>query len=1262
MDGGRNTLELQIRIAAQDAIRTTEGLRGALASLGAEAGRFTGEGGAAANHTIGQMQRAAERAAASMRLFGADGAEVRRTQAQIKDAALDLIEGGFEPEGEEIRRLIGQYERLGESADGLEEANRSAAESFGGVESAVRATAAGMALLKTASAVGDMASYALEQADAFRGARNEMGVLLGDMRAGAALFERVKAFGDATPFNLDALKQGANILLAAGTPLKDLTDKMRRLGDIAQGDSQRFLSYASSFSKAAAKGRADMEILNAYIDQGAPILTALANQFGATESQIIKMASEGRIQFEEFAATLQSLSAEGGMYYGGMELASRSLAFMQEGLRESVNNLAASYGEMLLPPLSKALEIFTGMVDSINESPIAKGVLVGALAAAAGMLTVMTARVIADTAAQWLNYAAVMARNAAMSVLNPAMIAGIAAAATATAGIIAYAAAQQKAAKAAAEEALAQKEAAGALKEYTSGLSKAEKYERQLMLAQAEREAVQARLAANYHAAQLASTPERVTEVHGEGTASGAITFDYGENPAYRQAKEASEAATNALRSANETLSALRAEMRAITQAETASAYELVDRWQEKIFSAQDALANQRKADIQELEESFRNLALTEENILRKHQGVAAINAYYDKQLASLNKKAASLQKTWREYLANALNVDQRRFATGLDAVALYLEGVDRALETAGMLDNALGAVKPPEAATREQNELLKKQREEIRGVLEALFNIDPALIDKPFTLADASVKALVERYKDLGGAIQDFSKNLSLGADWREKNLSGVEALKNARLKAVNELADKAKSVYGGEYRTQANYMEELFNLQLYYAKEMQKEQKRLQDEERERIRSAHQARMDAYKAEAEYQRELARGVIESGNGSAKDYAQFAAQDAAASVANTDIGGMIAGANPLIAFVKAIVEATLALENVQKTLNFAQTIVKSMFTVIGPLINGSLSEIVDILEEVGAVFGQILSPLIGLFSAALKIASGALKGVLAPLQMVGGAFEGLYNHVIRPFANSVIDIMNAMFGVLNLIPMVNIKKIQRLDAIGELAVELSEQMEKYRAMAQASYERQKDAVNDLLNAQISSLQKQYELGLITRKSYEAQAEAYRGAADEKLYDINVEMKKALESIDSNTYAALSDEQKESAKPYAEQWGGAVPALGHIAGAAVDIVSGIGKAIAGWFGFASGTPCVPEDQPAFIHQGEGIIPKTFNEGIRSGEYALVGKGGGRSGAGASVAVNIAVNGSVVTEQELSDVVYNAISRGVKAGRLSPLPA
>jgi tape measure domain-containing protein len=357
-------------------------------------------------------------------------------ELQIRIAANEAIKA-VSTLKDEIQSLAGEARQ--EAAD-IDTATGKNIESFGELTSALGKLVEVAALTKVLSVVKDMGAFALSTADTFQTARNEFGTLLGDMEAGAGLFNQIKAFNDKTPFSLDALTQATNVLIAAKVPLADLENQLTKFGDLSQGNSQKFTSYINAFSKAAAKGKADMETLNTYLNQGVPILDALAKRFNVTTAEIVEMTSTGKIGFEDFSAALDELTAEGGRYFGGMELGSRSLAAMQEGLKESVSSLAASFGEMLLPAAIKVVEVLSGIANAINDSPLLKAALAAAVVAFTGYLVVMAVKA-------GLAFAAQMSLNFAMGAVNPVILASTIAVAGLAAGYTLYAANVQKASR-----------------------------------------------------------------------------------------------------------------------------------------------------------------------------------------------------------------------------------------------------------------------------------------------------------------------------------------------------------------------------------------------------------------------------------------------------------------------------------------------------------------------------------------------------------------------------------------------------------------------------------------------------------------------------------------------------------------------------------------------------------------------------------------------------------------------------------------------
>jgi tape measure domain-containing protein len=471
MADNNKTLELRIRVAADEALRAVSSLKGEMSSLAGEMKKLSESEGAAIKKTFEETRAAAEKAAASMKLFGVSSGELRQAQAQLKAAAVDLTARGLNPQGEEVRKLVEEYKRLGKEADDLDRATGKNIDSFGDLKNALGSLAQVAALAKALDTIRDMGAFALSAADSFQTARNNFGVLLGDMEAGAGLFNQIKAFNDKTPFSLDTLTRATNALLAAKVPLADLQNQLTKFGDLSQGNAQKFVSYANAFSKVAAKGQADMEILNAYIYQGAPILDTLGKRFNVTTAEIVKMTSQGEISFKDFSAALDDLTAAGGQYFGGMELGSRSMIAMQEGLKEAINSLAASFGEMLLPTVIEVIKALTDITNVINESPIAKGIFAGALVALAGYLSAMAVKA-------GVAFAAQMKLNLAIGALNPVVMAATIAVAAAAAGYTIYAASQQKATREAESFALEQRkqkdaidESAAALERYKQAIS-----------------------------------------------------------------------------------------------------------------------------------------------------------------------------------------------------------------------------------------------------------------------------------------------------------------------------------------------------------------------------------------------------------------------------------------------------------------------------------------------------------------------------------------------------------------------------------------------------------------------------------------------------------------------------------------------------------------------------------------------------------------------------------------------------------------------
>lgn len=1187
------SLALQITVEAQNAARIVTSLSQDFKDLKKSAGDFVGSSDDV-KKTIDSLESSAERTAKSLKLFGASSSELKSEQQKLKNGILDLVQHGMNPESAECKKLIDEYRKLGDESEKLELKENGLFGVFDKLKGELGSVAVAAAAIKFDQMLVGAGANALELAGQFQTAREEFGTLLGDMQAGAALFDDViKPFNDFTPFDLETTTQATKIFLAAKVPISDLTATLNRMGNIAQGNSQKMISFANAFSKASAKGKADMEVLNVYLDQGVPILGELAKGFNTTTEEIIKMASKGEISFKDFELALERLTAAGGAYAGGMELASRSYASMWAGLHEALNSLAASIGDMFLPAACKILEWLTNVANAINNSPLAKGVLLGALTAITVWLntkmifalTSFIIKTIAGTAAQ-------MGFNLALGALNPVILV----ATLAIAGLVAWkvkeAQATLEADKATRSQALALKAADQAAKNYLATI-------RELSTEQ---------------------LTENLTRMWSEET------IDYLQS----------------------SVDKYKAKLEALEKAGRKDSYEYTsvkDSYDHNKARLDEALAA-RDIAMKELTKRNQDAAVAASDELREWRD----RQYSQSPEGQLEAAAADLAK----------------------AKSLFTAKVSE-------YDAETGEYKDTDGYNRTKTEII---------VREAQKRYD----DLYKQLHPEAEKAAEEKPRP------EFT------SEWSKKFRTELEQIQDEEKDSLKKLAENAAEAFGENWKEVCDesseqaqaYAREESALKQYYAEKVQEYEKKLAEEEKQRILDRHELQMRALQEEYTYIAEKAREAIDSGDYSAEDVGEYALGTFVQGAAGTEVFSMAAGSSPITELISAVSKVVFSIENVQKLLSPFSTILEGLMRYSELLINDALQPIVDILLDIGETIGQILQPVVGVVATALRVLVGIIKIVSVPLNMLGHAFEWLYNKVIRPVGNAIIKVMNAIISALNKLPFVNIKKLELLpiagEKVGEVADAASKAADAARAKIEAMYKAQIDDINEELRYQIQSLQKQYELGLISRQQYIDQKNAYKAAADTEILKIEQKMAVALEHIEDNTYAALDQQQqaavatqREDARQagtstsYAEKWGSVVPVLGHIAGGVADVAvgawnglktaaTGIASGIKNLFGFAVGTDNIPYDMPAIVHKGEGIIPKTFNEAIKSGTYSLVGKNTERrrenaeGRRGSTINVSVHVEGSVIKQKDLVAEIYNGLAAMIGSGEAAPLPA
>ena len=162
-----------------------------------------------------------------------------------------------------------------------------------------------------------------------------------------------------TPFGLEEVSEGAKRLLAFQVPAEEVTETLRRMGDVAAGLGVPMERLIHVYGQVKAQGRMFTNDLYQFMNAGIPMITELSKAVGKSETEIKEMVSEGKIGFAEVQAVIKNMTNEGGTFYNLMDAQSKSLG-------GQISNLKDSFAQVL-NEIGKATEgIASGAISSVS--------------------------------------------------------------------------------------------------------------------------------------------------------------------------------------------------------------------------------------------------------------------------------------------------------------------------------------------------------------------------------------------------------------------------------------------------------------------------------------------------------------------------------------------------------------------------------------------------------------------------------------------------------------------------------------------------------------------------------------------------------------------------------------------------------------------------------------------------------------------------------------------------------------------------------
>ena len=272
------------------------------------------------------------------------------------------------------------------------------------------------------------------------------GTMLKSKEKANALMAELIDLAAKTPFGLQEVSEGAKRLLAFQIPAQEVTETLRRMGDVAAGLGVPMGQLIHVYGQVKAQGKLMTNDLYQFMNAGIPIIAELSKVVGKSETEIKDMVSAGKIGFTEIQAVIKNMTNEGGLFFNLMAEQSKSLGGQISNLRDNFDQMLNEIGKSSEGVVSGAISGVSYLVENYQTlGKIIAGLIVSygtyraSLIATAAVQQVVAARTAGMTVAEMAHYTWLVLVEKAQKLLNLTMLANpYALVAGALVGLVSY--------------------------------------------------------------------------------------------------------------------------------------------------------------------------------------------------------------------------------------------------------------------------------------------------------------------------------------------------------------------------------------------------------------------------------------------------------------------------------------------------------------------------------------------------------------------------------------------------------------------------------------------------------------------------------------------------------------------------------------------------------------------------------------------------------------------------------------------------------
>lgn len=170
-------------------------------------------------------------------------------------------------------------------------------------------------------------------------------VMTGSAEKAADVVDRLRVMGAETPFEFTDLAKTTQLLMQYGFTADDAIDRMRMLGDIAQGNKEAMNSIAMGYAQMSSAGKVNLQDIKQMINGGFNPLQEISERTGESMADLYDRISDGEMKVSEITESMKHATSEGGKFFQSMEKQSQTLNGQLSTLKDNADQLLGSLTE-----------------------------------------------------------------------------------------------------------------------------------------------------------------------------------------------------------------------------------------------------------------------------------------------------------------------------------------------------------------------------------------------------------------------------------------------------------------------------------------------------------------------------------------------------------------------------------------------------------------------------------------------------------------------------------------------------------------------------------------------------------------------------------------------------------------------------------------------------------------------------------------------------------------------------------------------------